>query len=716
MTEALHWGREDDLVVLTLDAVGAGANTMTDVFKRELGCTIDRIATDRPAGVIIRSAKRSFFAGGDLQRMLGLGPGDRASVEAGNHRLKANLRRLESLGVPIVAAIDGAALGGGYELCLATHRRISTRAPAVRVGLPEITLGLIPGGGGIVRSVRLFGVVDALNRLLVRGTQYGADDALKLGLVDALVDDARDLLPAAKAWIRAHGEVRQRWDADDDEVPGGAPDLGAVREQLPQTAKRELDTGRYPHLDAVIEVAVASARLRVEEAMELETRRFAEVVVGQTAKNMIKSVFFDSRHVKGDRGRPAPPDAPAIERCLVIGAGMMGAGIALACAKAGIDTVLQDVTLESAQRGCDRAAAVLAAEVARGRRSQDEADAILARIVATDDREAAAGVDLVIEAVFEDPALKAQVLSAAERAASPTALLASNTSTLPISDLAEHVTRPDDFVGLHFFSPVDRMVLVEVISGRATSDATLGRALQFVKQIGKTPIVVNDSRGFFTSRVIRSFLNEGIAALLDGVAPEAIERASRRAGYPAPVLQLRDELNMRLTADIRDAERAAAAEAGLPYQEHPALVVIDRMLAVGRSGRADGAGFYDYADGRRVGLWNGLDALFGPFRADVDEEELQERLLVREAIEAARCLQEGVIASVADANVGSLLGIGFPAWTGGVLQYIDGYPGGVAGFVARAQHFAARHGDRFDPPQMLEEIARRGISLADAVA
>jgi 3-hydroxyacyl-CoA dehydrogenase/enoyl-CoA hydratase/3-hydroxybutyryl-CoA epimerase len=430
---------------------------------------------------------------------------------------------------------------------------------------------------------------------------------------------------------------------------------------------------------------------------------------------MIQAFFFDLQAVNGDRGRPDGIPPFQATKVVVLGAGMMGAAIAYVCAKAGVEVVLKDVDLEAAQRGKAYSEKLVAKGVERGKVTQEKGDALLARITATAEAADAAGADLVIEAVFEDPKVKAQVFAEIEPFLAEGALLGSNTSTLPITGLAEGVARPADFIGLHFFSPVDKMPLLEIIKGEQTSEETLYRALDVAKQIAKTPIVVNDSRGFFTSRVIGTFINEGIAMLTEGVPAPSIEQASSQAGYPAPVLQLSDELNLNLMRKIRIATEEAAKAEGIDFRAHPSTQVVDRMLdEFDRGGKLAGAGFYEYADGKRAGLWKGLKDAFGGDNLDVPFEDLKERMLFIESIETIKCLDEGVIESVADANIGSILGIGFPGWTGGVLQYVNGYEGGLPGFVARARELAATYGERFEPPASLVEKAEAGETYQDA--
>jgi 3-hydroxyacyl-CoA dehydrogenase/enoyl-CoA hydratase/3-hydroxybutyryl-CoA epimerase len=468
-------------------------------------------------------------------------------------------------------------------------------------------------------------------------------------------------------------------------------------------------------------VAVESAQLDLDNAFEVEGRYFVDLATSQVAKNMIQAFFFDLQAVSGARNRPDGIEPFQAQKAVVLGAGMMGAAIAYVCARAGIEVVLKDVSLEAAERGKGYSAALVEKAVSRGRSTKGAGEALLSRIHPTEKPEDAAGCDLMIEAVFEDPSLKKRVYAEVEPHLAPDALLGSNTSTLPISDLAEGVGRPEDFIGLHFFSPVDKMPLLEIIKGRETSERTLYRSLDFAKQIKKTPIVVNDSRGFFTSRVIGTFINEGIAMLLEGIPAATIEQASSQAGYPAPVLQLSDELNMKLMRKIRDASKAAVEASSTGWDSHPAEAVIDRMLdEYDRPGRLEGRGFYEYEDGKRAGLWSGLRDAFPPVDdpSKIDLRDLEERMLFAESLESVRCLDEGVIETVADANIGSILGIGFPGWTGGVLQYINGYESpahgrGPAAFVARARELAERYGERFEPPASLVERAERGEQYLD---
>ena len=716
----IHWERDDDgVVVLTLDDPTQSANTMNAAFRASLAATIDRLEAERDdiTGVVITSAKKSFFAGADLNELIAVRREQSEELAADIRTLKSLLRRLETLGKPVVAAINGAALGGGLELTLATHHRIVVDDPKIQLGSPEVQLGLLPGAGGVVRSVRMLGIVNAMLQLLLQGKPLRPQKAKDLGLVDELVATREELVPAAKAWIAANPEAQQPWDADGFKIPGGTPSNPKFAQNLPAfpaNLRKQLKGANFPAPHHIMCVAVEGSQVDFESALEIETRYFVDLATGPVAKNMIQAFFFDLQHVNGERNRPEGIESFRPKKVAILGAGMMGGAIAYVCAKAGIDVVLKDVSQEAADDGKNYSRRLLDKAIAKGRSTEEKANELLSRITATTDATDAAGADLVVEAVFEDPKLKAQVFAEIEPVVAADALLGSNTSTLPITGLAESVTRPEDFIGLHFFSPVDKMPLLEIVVGEQTSDETIYHALDFCHQIGKTPIVVNDSRGFFTSRVIGTFLTEGVAMLAEGVPAPTIEQASSQAGYPAPVLDLVDELNMKLLRKIRNETRRAAETAGTGWTEHPADRVMDRMIdEFERPGRHDGAGFYEYEDGKRIRLWTGLAAAFGGQNIDIPFKDLEERLMFIESLEAVKCLDEGVIESIADANIGSVFGIGFPPWTGGAIQYMNGYDGGLAGFVARARELAATYGERFEPPASLVEMAERGETYTD---
>jgi 3-hydroxyacyl-CoA dehydrogenase / enoyl-CoA hydratase / 3-hydroxybutyryl-CoA epimerase len=723
----IRWDRDDDgVVILTLDDPNQSANTMNAAHAASIRATVDRLEAERDdiTGVIITSAKKTFFAGGDLND-LKKATRDNADEMAGFVREgKAVLRRLETLGKPVVAAINGAALGGGLEIALACHYRIVVNDPKAVVGFPEVQLGLLPGAGGIVRTVRMLGIVNALLGLLLQGQRLRPAKALEVGVVNEVVPTREDLIGAAKKWIasKAGEEVAQPWDVKGYKIPGGTPSTPSLAANLPAfpaNLRKQIKGANYPAPHHILAAAVEGAQVDFDNASEIEGRYFVDLVTGQVSKNMIQAFFFDLQRATGDRGRPAEIEPFTPTKVVVLGAGMMGAAIAYVCATAGLEVVLKDMAEGAAFNGKSYSKRLVDKAVERGRSTRAQADELLARITPTTDPAAAAGAELVIEAVFEDPTVKAQVFAEIEPwvgGSESHALLGSNTSTLPITELAANVSRPADFIGLHFFSPVDKMPLLEIIRGEQTSDETLYRALDVAKLIKKTPIVVNDSRGFFTSRVIGTFINEGIAMLLEGVPAPTIEQASSQAGYPAPVLQLSDELNLKLMRKIRNAAKEAAQASSSGWDSHPSEQVIDRMLdEFERPGRLEGAGFYEYEDGTRTRLWPGLKDAF-PVAGDPSKlnlTDLEERMLVIESLESVKCLDEGVIDSVADANIGSIMGIGFPGWTGGALQYINGYQGGLAGFVARARELAARYGERFEPPPSLVEKAERSEIYSD---
>ncbi|MGW0994473.1 3-hydroxyacyl-CoA dehydrogenase NAD-binding domain-containing protein [Streptomyces sp. NPDC002523] len=724
MTESttIRWEQDDTgVVTLVLDDPNQSANTMNQAFRASITAVAARAEAEKDSirGIIYTSAKKTFFAGGDLKDMIKAGPEDAQDVFDTATEIKTALRRIETLGKPVVAAINGAALGGGYEIALASHHRVALDAPGSKIGLPEVTLGLLPAGGGVTRTVRLMGITDALLKVLLQGTQYNPRRALENGLVHEVAATPEDMLDKARAFIDANPESRQPWDKPGYRIPGGTPanpKFAANLPAFPASLRKQTNGAPYPAPRNIMAAAVEGSQVDFETAITIETRYFTELVTGQTAKNMIQAFFFDLQAVNSGANRPRGIEPRTVRKVAVLGAGMMGAGIAYSCARAGIDVVLKDVSPEAAAKGKDYSEKLCAKAVAKGRTSQEKADALLARITPTGDVADLAGCDAVIEAVFEDTALKHKVFQEIESVVAPDALLCSNTSTLPITALAEGVERQGDFIGLHFFSPVDKMPLVEIIKGERTGDEALARAFDLVRQINKTPIVVNDSRGFFTSRVIGHFINEGVAMVGEGVEPASVEQAAAQVGYPAKVLSLMDELTLTLPRKIRGETRRAVEEAGGTWTVHPAEAVIDRLVdEFGRTGRSGGAGFYDYTeDGKRAGLWPGLREHFTKPGYEIPFRDMQERMLFSEAIDTVRLLEEGVLTSVADANIGSIFGIGFPGWTGGILQYINGYEGGLPGFVARARELAERYGERFTPPALLVEKAEKGETFTDA--
>ncbi|MDX2973698.1 3-hydroxyacyl-CoA dehydrogenase NAD-binding domain-containing protein [Kribbella solani] len=712
----IEWKNDAGVVTLTLNDPGASANTMNDAYVAAMGSIVERLVAEKALlkGVIVTSAKKTFFAGGDLRQLSRIQPADAAEAFEMIEEVKRQLRTLETLGVPVVAAINGSALGGGLEIALACHHRIVADDNRIELGVPEVTLGLLPGGGGVTRTVRMLGLQDALMKVLLQGQRMKPAQALSVGIIDEVVP-AAELLDAARRWITTYkGDAKQPWDRDGYKIPGGTPSspkLAAFLPAFPANLRKQLKGAPYPAPRAIMSAAVEGSQVDFGTASRIESRYFVSLATGQIAKNMIQAFFFDLQSINAGGSRPDGVPAYRARKVGVLGAGMMGAGIAYVCAKAGIDVVLKDVSLEAAARGKEYSEKLLAKQVAKGRTTPADVETFLSRITPTGDPNDLAGCDLVIEAVFEDTGLKQKVFAEIAGVVEPDALLCSNTSTLPITSLADGIDRPDDFVGMHFFSPVDRMPLVELIVGAKTSDRAIAQAYDVVRQIRKTPIVVNDSRGFFTSRVFGTLVMEGAAMVAEGVDPVMIERAATQAGFPAPPLAMLDEVTLTLPQKIREAARAAGDSAGA-FDDHPGMAVTDRLVnEFDRRGKAAGAGFYDYPAEGPKRLWPGLWEHFGQREpaagaGAIPLVDLQERFLFAMALETVKCLDEGVLRSVPDANIGSIFGIGFPPLHGGALQYVNAY--GPAAFADRARALAAAYGTRFEPPAALVRKAAAG--------
>ncbi|QGH44001.1 3-hydroxyacyl-CoA dehydrogenase NAD-binding domain-containing protein [Pseudomonas veronii] len=711
MTQAIRYEKgQDQIVVLTLDMPGQSANTMNAVYREAMAATVARLQAEKDgiAGVVITSAKKTFFAGGDLNELIKVDKAQAKEFSDSVRVLKAQLRSLETLGKPVVAAINGAALGGGWEICLACHYRVALDDQSLQLGLPEVTLGLLPGGGGVVRMVRLLGLEKALPYLL-EGKKIRPRQALQAGLIDALAADRDELLAKARAWILAHPDAAQPWDNKAYQIPGGTPSSPKVAQMLAiaPSILRSKTNGCLPAPEKILCAAVEGAQVDFDTAHLIETRYFTELVTGQVAKNMIGTFWFQLNDINAGRSRPEG-FAPYLTRKVgVLGAGMMGAGIAYVSACAGVEVVLKDINLAAAEKGKAYSATLLDKKVSRGQLTAEQREATLARIHPTQSDADLAGCDLIIEAVFEDRGFKAKVSAAAQNVVGPDAVIASNTSTLPISGLATAVPDQAKFIGLHFFSPVDKMPLVEIIKGTQTSDETLARGFDFVLQIKKTPIVVNDSRGFFTSRVFGTFTNEGIAMLGEGVAAPMIETEARKAGMPVGPLAVSDEVSLSLMSHIRQQTAKDLQAEGKAAPTHPATQVIDLLVnEYQRMGKAAGGGFYEYPAGGQKYLWPELKSRFERPDQRISAQDVRDRLLFIQAIETVRCVEEGVLMSTADANVGSIFGIGFAAWSGGALQFINQY--GLNDFIARARYLAEQYGERFSPPALLLQKAAQG--------
>ncbi|WP_110207373.1 3-hydroxyacyl-CoA dehydrogenase NAD-binding domain-containing protein [Nocardioides daejeonensis] len=723
---AVRYDRDaDGIVTLTLDDPTASANTMNELYQSSMNAAVDRLyaEADDVTGVVIASAKKTFFAGGNLKNMVQSTKDDAQAVFEMAESVKAGLRRLELFPRPVVAAINGAALGGGFEICLATNHRIAWDDNSVQIGLPEASLGLLPGGGGVTRVTRLLGIQSALMDVLLQGPRFKPAAAKAKGLIDELVGSVDELVPAAKAWILANKDnedaAKNPWDRAGYKMPGGTPKspaLAAFLPAFPALLRKQLKGADFPAQKAILSAAVEGAQVDFDTASRIESRYLTKLIVNQQSKNMIQAFFFDLQAIGAGSLRPSGPPKYRATKVGVLGAGMMGAGIAYVCAQAGMEVVLKDVEVANAEKGKAYSEGILDKAIAKGRSTEEKKAALLGRITATADPADLAGCDLVIEAVFEDVALKQKVFAEVIDHVNPDALLCSNTSTLPITELASGVARPADFIGLHFFSPVDKMPLVEIIRGKETSDEALAKAYDVVQQIRKTPIVVNDSRGFYTSRVIGTQINEGLAMLAEGVHPMSIERAATTAGFPVGPLQISDELNMELMAKIRKATADAAARDGIDLGPDPAGDVVNKMIEVGRPSRLKGAGFYNYVEGRRTNLWEGIGEAFPSAEVQIPIQDMRDRMMFIEALETAKCFEENVVTSSVAANIGSIMGIGFPANTGGAAQFMTGYEGadgeiGLTAFVKRADELAEAYGERFRPTQWLRDRAASGEGL-----
>ncbi|TAK51336.1 MAG: 3-hydroxyacyl-CoA dehydrogenase [Betaproteobacteria bacterium] len=698
----------EGVVTLTFDAPGAAVNTMSAEWQADFEAALARLQKEKEslAGVVIASAKSTFFAGAELKELVKATPQDGPKVFEEVERLKRSLRALEKLGKPVVAAINGAALGGGWEIALSAHCRIVLDDSRIQLGCPEVTLGLLPGGGGVVKMTRLLGLQAAFP-YLVEGRLLRPREAADLKLIQGLAANREDLVRMAREWIRAHPAPIQPWDDEKYRMPGGAPSSPQVSQMLAIAPAMlvEKTRGLYPAPEAIMSAMVEGLYVDFDTAMRIESRYFAKIATGAVAKNMISAFFFNLNAIKSGASRPKDVPRWKAAKLGILGAGMMGGGIAWASASRGIPCVLKDVSQEKAEAGKAYSEKLLA------KRKRPDGAEILGRIQPSARAEDLRGCDLIIEAVFEKRELKAQVTKEAEPMLAPGGIFASNTSTLPITGLAQAAARPENFIGLHFFSPVDKMKLVEIIKGAQTSPETLARAYDYVLQIDKTPIVVNDSRGFYTSRTFGTFVQEGCAMLAEGIPAAVIENAARFAGMPVGPLAVIDETSMSLSVHVMEQTLADLKAEGKPLPPpHPGQDVIVRMVKeFKRPGRAGGGGFYEYPKEGRKFLWPELGKIFGQAKLAYDFEELKQRILYRQAIETARCLEEGVLTTAHDGNIGSIFGIGFPAWTGGALQYVNYV--GAAKFVQRADALAKKYGERFAPPKLLRDLAAKGGRL-----
>lgn len=703
---------DDGIATLTIDVADHSMNVITPRLVDALAAAVEQAAADdRVSGVIICSAKDSFVAGADLKDLLAMLDGDMSLQRAYgvSQRLSTVLRRLETCGKPFVAAVNGTALGGGFEIALACHHRIAADAPGWVAGLPEVKVGLMPGAGGTQRLPRMIGIEAALP-LMLKGRHLRPGDAQQAGLVDEVVP-AGELLARARRWLCEEAVAEQPWDRKDFRFPGGA---GAVQPKtfeafMVGTALVAAETlHNYPAPVAILSSVYEGSLLPMDSALRIESQYFAELLAGPVARNMVRTLFVNKGIVEKGLRRPAGVADASVQKVGVLGAGLMGSGIADVAATAGIDVVLLDITMERAAAGKAHVERELGKQMDRGRLAAEGVRAALDRVQATNDFVALEGVDLVVEAVPEDRTLKAEVTARAEAVIGAPAIFASNTSTLPISGLAECSQRPESFLGLHFFSPVEKMPLVEIIVGERTSQAALARGFDFARQLGKTPIVVKDSRGFFTSRVFTTFTNEGWTMLEEGVNPALIENGARLAGMPVGPLAVSDEVNMELALQVM---RQTQADMGKDWAPPAGYGVVRRFVEeLERPGKRQGKGFYEYRDDGGKRLWPGIAEIYPRARQQPPVEEVTQRLLCIQALETARCVEEGIISPM-EADIGSIFGIGFPPWTGGTVSYIDTL--GIREFVATCDRLADVHGSRFAVSDWLRKRAEHGQQFYD---
>jgi 3-hydroxyacyl-CoA dehydrogenase / enoyl-CoA hydratase / 3-hydroxybutyryl-CoA epimerase len=707
--KTIRYELQAGIATLTFDEPGSPVNTMCEAWQHDLTEVAAQVLKDKDQikGIVLASAKSTFFAGADLKGVMRLTPADAPQSYAMVELVKKNLRTIETLGKPVVSCLNGTALGGGWELALVGHHRIAVDDSRIQFGMPEVTLGLLPGASGVTKMTRHLGLLGA-QPYLVEGKLFGPREALELGLVHELVDDAARLRPRALAWLDGRSTAQHPWEDKDYKIPGGTPanpKIAAMLTVAPAMLKKQT-RGLLPAPEAILACMVEGAMVDMPTALRIESRYLAKLMTGANAKAMINTFFFNLNAIKSGQSRPgrAPKFQPT--KVGVLGAGMMGGGIAYAQASRGIMTVLKDVSLERAEMGKAYSIKVMQPRVEKGAMKSSDQPIVLDHIRTTDNARDLQGCELIIEAVFENRDIKARATKEAEPMLADGGFFASNTSTLPISGLAASSARPEKFIGIHFFSPVDKMKLVEIIRGKQTDDETVARAFDYVQALGKIPIVVNDSRGFFTSRVFGTFVREGVAMLGEGIPAAAIENAGIQAGMPVGPLAVVDETSLSLSVHVMEQTRADFAAEGKSYVTSPGEALIERMVKEHkRPGRAGGGGFYDYPAGGKKQLWPQLKPLFEKPGLAWDINEMKDRLLYRQAVETARCLSENVLTTVAEANVGSIFAIGFPAWTGGAMQFIYGM--GIDAFVRRADELAKRHGDGFRISADVEDAIRR---------
>ncbi|WP_350587968.1 MULTISPECIES: 3-hydroxyacyl-CoA dehydrogenase NAD-binding domain-containing protein [unclassified Psychrobacter] len=705
--------RDDDgIVMVTIDQSDRKMNVIGDGFTDAFATMTDSFINDESAkGLILTSAKDSFVVGADIDQLSRIETAEQAFDLVED--LKGSLRKLETSGKPVVAAMTGTALGGGLELALACHYRIAIDSPKTKLGLPEVKLGLLPGGGGTQRLPRLVGIQKALE-LMTQGIELRPKAALDIGLIDATASDNDDMLAQAKAWIEANPKAQQPWDKKGFKIPGGNsmhPKVVQVFSIAPAMANQK-SHGNYPAITHIMSCVFEGCIVDIDTGLELESRFFAACVLSPESRNMIGTLWTQLNSIKKGQSRPAGFERYKTKKVGILGAGMMGAGIAYVSAKAGLDVVLLDTELAGAEKGKGYSTNLLDKAITRKRSTEDKKQALLARIHPTVSYDDLTDCDLIIEAVFENREIKAKCTQQSEAVIPESAVYASNTSTLPITGLAEASKRPQQFIGLHFFSPVDKMPLVEIIVGEKTDDETLAKAFDYVLQIGKTPIVVNDSRGFYTSRVFGTYVSEGVAMLGEGVHPRSIEVAGMKTGMPMPPLALQDEVSLSLALHVIEQQQKDMEAEGKTMVMPPSYNILSAFVKEhDREGKKNGKGFYEYPEKGDKHLWSELVNLYPTTAEQPSQQDLVDRLMFIQANESAKCFEENVVRSVADTNIGSIFGWGFTPHQGGTLQFINSM--GVEQFVARSRELAKQYGERFEPANILVEMASSGEVFSD---
>ncbi len=698
----------DGIATITIDVKDRPMNVLTPEFMTELKESIEKVASDDAIkGAVITSGKDSFLAGADLKSLVNAFDSGASAEEmyANSRGLQQTLRTMETCGKPFAAAINGTALGGGLEICLATHYRVAANNPKAVLGLPEVQVGLLPGGGGTQRLPRLIGLEASLP-LMLQGTHVKPDKAGSLGIVNEVVEPGKEV-DAAKKWVREVGDPEQPWDKKGFKVPGGTGLMNpkAIQTLMVGSALLQKNTNHnYPAPIAIMSCVYEGTVLPIDQGLDIESKYFVSLLRDPVARNMTRTLFINKGAADKLVRRPEGVEKSQVKKLGVLGAGMMGAGIAFVSARAGMQVVLLDTTKDKAEKGKDYSRELLQKRIDRGRMDSDKAADLLELIKTTDDYADLEGCDLIIEAVFEDRKIKADVTAKTEAVIPESAIFASNTSTLPITGLAEASKRPEQFIGIHFFSPVDKMPLVEVIVGEKTGDEAIARSLDYIQQIKKTPIVVNDSRGFYTSRVFGTFTREGMSMLAEGVNPALIENVAKQAGMPVGPLAVTDEVSLELAYHVGKQTREDLGDA---YVGTPADEVVRKFVEdLDRRGKRFGKGFYDYPEGGRKHLWSGLAEHFPVADEQPSVEEVKTRLLYIQALDTVRCMDEGVVTDPADADVGSIFGWGFPPYTGGTISLIETV--GLKEFVAECDRMAEAYGERFKVPAMLREKAEKG--------